>query len=360
MNPLRRFSTLFARPRPATRRRRPPTIRLGVESLDERIVLSSSSTGVHAVIDSTGGSVAYFRDKASNRLLEKTDINLTQALAPTGAVTTFSAGLDRFGRAQVFAMYNGRLEFRTDSGGTWQDTLAPRSFRDFAAVKGGRLYAVGTDDSLWKYESAYSYRVTIGGPFGSHQIIVKVPGKWSELLGPNSMNDLDAVTEANGIDVVFGRDAHFTLSEFIPGTTSHLLPIANFSVNAYSAGLDTNGYADVFAVAQTGDDSAELRVWHPNSWTTIAGVGQFTQVTATGNGQAFFADSDYGSGGIGYLFQYDPSRGVIPLASAPINAPAGQIAAAGPDDLFEVGTDGGVAEYAPHRPGGDAYGWRSF
>jgi hypothetical protein len=359
MDLLRPFSALFARNRAAARRR-PPTVRLGVESLDERIVLSSSSTGVHAVIDGTGGSVAYFRDKASNRLFEKTDQNLLQGLAPGGAVSTFSAGLDRFGRAQVFAEYYGKLEFRTDSGGAWHDTLAPRSFRDFAAVKGGRLYAVGTDDSLWKYDSAYSHRVIVIGPTGPHSVIVQVPGKWTELQGPSSMNDLDAVTEANGFDVVFGRDAHFTLSEFIPGVTSHPLSIANFSVNAYSAGLDVNGYADVFAVAPQSSGPALLEVWHPNSWIQLAGVDQFTQLAATGNGEAFFAAPGSGSGGIGYLYEFDPVHGVEPVPSAPINSSPAQIAAAGPDDLFEVGTDGAVAEFAPHRPGGNANGWRTF
>jgi hypothetical protein len=358
MDLLRRFSTLFAGHRPAARRRKPPSVRLGVESLDERIVLSSSSTGVHAVIDNTGGSVAYFRDKASDRLFEKTDQNLLQGLAPGGAVTTFSAGLDRFGRAQVFAMFNGKLEFLTDSGGTWQDTLAPRSFRDFAAVKGGRLYAVGTDDSLWKYQSAYSYRVTIGGPLGPHQIIVKVPGTWSELLGANSMNDLDAVTEANGVDVVVGRDVNFHLSEFIPGTTTHLLPLATFFVNTYSVGLDTLGYANVFAVAQTDDDTADLRVWHPGGWTTVWGVYPFSAVTATSNGEAFFTSSSPIGGW--YLWQYDPVNGPRPMAPAPTNGNLGQIAAAGPEDLFEIDTQGAVAEYAPNRPGGNAYGWRVY
>ena len=319
-------------PRPRPRRppcaadtRRPRPVRLNLESLDQRIVPSSSSSNIHAVTDGTGASVAFFKD-VTGTLREKNDLGLLQPLGSTpNEVSVFSAGLDQFSNADVFAVRDGKLEYLTNAGGGWQDTMAPVAERSFAAVKGGRMYLVGTDDSLWEYTAPFT---TTGFLYLPGHAPVPVTthwaGKWQELLGPNSMDDVDAVTTTHGFDVLFGRDANFNLSEFIPGTTSHLITLTTASTSDYSAGLDVGGFAEVFAVFPnlSNGRQADLKEYDAGTWTEIYNrADEFTLVSATSGGQAYFTvyQKDLGSDDYFELVMgYDPKTSSFPNILAPM------------------------------------------
>jgi hypothetical protein len=360
--------------RPARDARRSRPVRLGLESLDQRIVPSSSSSNIHAVTDGTGASVAFYRD-ITNRLYEKTDSGLLQGLTQPGEVSVFSAGLNRYGNADVFAVKDGRLQYYTDGGGGWQDTMAPVAEYSFAAVKGGRMYMVGTDHSLWEYNAPYTtttYLVIPGhAPVPS---TVHWAGSWQEILGPNSMNDVDAVTDNTNHDTLFGRDVNFRLSEFILGTTSHLITLTTAQTNDYSAGLDVGGYADVFAVFPnlSNGRQADLKEYDAGAWIEVYNTAdEFTFVSATSGGKAYFTryvnvEGQYYEGVMGYYQNVagQPGNTVYAMSPVPTSTGAGvegnQIAAAGPNDLFEICTDDTIAEYNPNQPGGLYGGWHIY
>jgi hypothetical protein len=126
-----------------------------VEGLEDRLALSTSSAAIHAVLDNTGHSVAYYIERASGNLNEKTDLGSIQSLGNVPAGTQFSAGLDSNGFAEVYrqASPGGNIQVFSDAGGIWMSTNAPIQSKSFAAVKGGWMYAIGTDGSLWQCQA---------------------------------------------------------------------------------------------------------------------------------------------------------------------------------------------------------------
>ena len=79
---------------------RPRTARLAVESLEDRMVMSASTLGIHAVLDNFGSAVFYGN---SNGFFEKDSSGNTITLETNVAwLKPFSAGVDMYGKADVF------------------------------------------------------------------------------------------------------------------------------------------------------------------------------------------------------------------------------------------------------------------
>src|SRR3989442_129462 len=107
---------------------------------------------LHAVMDSSGVATAFYTDRSTHVFLKKASDG-TLSLAIPAQVTDFSAGLDPKGHADVFAHRDGVMQEFTDAG--WDTLNEPRPMQHFAAVSGGRLYAVADDNSLWEFAQAH-------------------------------------------------------------------------------------------------------------------------------------------------------------------------------------------------------------
>jgi hypothetical protein len=355
------LSSLFkAKP---TAARRPRSVMLGIEDLEQRMVPSASSFNMHSVVETTGRTVVVFhpQDNRNAALFENTGPGAFQELAPAGVVTDFSVGLDPTGHAAVYAHKNGVMQEFTQSTG-WIRLNEPVPMAHFAAAKNGDVYAVASDNSLWQFTPRVFHPTTIIS--GGHIIHGGYfTGGWSERLGANTFIAVDAVTQtSNGLDIVVGMNANRQLSWFVPA--NGYLDSFSGSVNAYSVGLDTSGYFDVFVVI--GNSTGELQEYDPSQggWhapiSASYGISPLATISATSGGQCFvLATFDNGSiSGIGpaeweYSANIPTSGGfveIIPLTSSIMD-----ISAAGADNLIAMDSGGGLEQFSGTGYGHDAF-----
>jgi hypothetical protein len=341
-----------------TAQRAPRRASLQVECLEDRLALSTSSPAVHAVLDNTGQSVAYYIEKVSGNLNEKTDQGSIQSLGHVPTGTSFSAGLDRNGAAAVYASNgpNGSLEVFSDSDGRWLSLSQPVGFKEWAAVKGGRLYAIGTDGSLWQGQAPYMERFYIIGALGQRiPVTLTFGAKWTNLPGGSGFTSLDAVTDVANIDVLFGnRGAGNAVYEYLPGSGGSVLPIGIQSTN-FSAGLDTNGFDDLFAVESVGN-GAELVKWSPGSTSIVATNLPANSVISAANAGGCFFTTGITASGYNTIGKYDPSHGVTylpPWAYSDVT----QISAVSENDVFSLTASGSVQEFGNLTRGGGWFTW---
>ncbi len=262
---------------------RPQSKRLGLEALEDRMVMSASSLNLHAVGLANGTSAAFLTNPVNHGLYELTSAGTVTALNAPGQVSTFSAGVDNSGHEDVFANISGSL-YNYDAKG-WHALNQPEAMTSFAAVQGGRAYAVGADGTLYGCLATPvvpSY-ITING-----RKVIDSPllPQWTKLSGPNTVLGVDAVTEANGTDVVYARCKDGSVQEFITSTNTWVKLAAPNTVNGFSAGLDASGYADVFMVT-TGGTLECYHIAGGGSFTNIANVGSLATVAATTDGYAY-------------------------------------------------------------------------
>jgi hypothetical protein len=316
---MKSFFSLFGSKRSKSRstsRRRPQTARPAVESLEDRMVPAASVNVLQAVAVN-GGSAVFFQNPNGN-FSQKT-VNGNTITLDRG-VTAFSAGVDRFGNADVFTRFqnNGMLEFNSQGV---QDIKPPVAMSEFAAVHGDRLYAVATNGSLWQFN-----------PFGG----------WVNILSAGQARYVDAVTQSSGADAFFVVRSNGQLQESVNGGIFHGLPGSDFTpganffnVNTISAGLDMNGNADVFALS-TGATFGELWRWTNNSqgWTELGAQNQFISISATNNGQVFCLT--FG----GALDQFDAQNNLHNLGTSAVS----EIAAASSNDVYFTRFDGSLWE----------------
>lgn len=338
-----------------TAARRPRSVKLGIEDLEERAVPSASSFNMHAVVEATGGTVAVFhqQDNINAALFENSGPGAFQQIAPAGAVTDFSVGLDPTGHAAVYAHMNGVMQEFTQSTG-WTRLNEPVPMAHFAAAQNGDLYAVASDNSLWQFTPPVFHSTTIIS--GGHIIHGGYfTGGWSERLGPNTFIAVDAVTQtSNGLDIVVGMNANRQLSWFVPATG--YLDSFSGSVNSYSVGLDTSGYFNVFVVI--GDPSgtnAQLQKYDPSQsgWQTIisdfAGLSPLATISAGSGGGCFVFSVFNGNGTVSgpYLWEYTPNGApaYLSLAGDPFGSPM-DISAAGTQNLVVMDTSGNLAQFS--------------
>jgi hypothetical protein len=344
------FRSLFnAKP---TTTRRPRSMKLGIEDLEGRMVPSASSFNMHSVVEATGGTVAVFhsQDHVNAALFENTGPGAFQQIAPAGAATDFSVGLDPTGHAAVFAHLNGVMQEFTQSTG-WVPLNEPVPIAHFAAVQNGDLYAVAKDNSLWQFTPlVFHPTIIISGGHILHGGYYT--GGWSERLGANSFIAVDAVT-SHGQDIVVGMNANRQLSWFLPGTG--YLDSFSGSVNTYSVGLDANGYFDVFVVIGNPSGSVgQLQEYDPSQggWQSIintyGSITPLATISATSGGQCFVSSiyPPFGNGPV--LWEYSPniSGRFVQVVGEPLTPGSSvmDISAAGADNLILMDTSGVLSQ----------------
>jgi hypothetical protein len=322
------------------------------------MVPSASSFNMHSVVEpATGRTVVVFHvdDNVSNALFENTGPGDFQQIAPAGAATDFSVGLDPTGHAAVFAHLYGVMQEYTQSTG-WVQLNEPVAMAHFAAVQNGDLYAVAKDNSLWQYTPPVFHPTII---INGGQIIHGgyFTGGWSERLGANTFIAVDAVT-SHGQDIVVGMNANRQLSWFLPATG--YLDSFSGSVNTYSVGLDTSGYFDVFVVfGNPNGSTGQFQEYDPSQggWQSIinthgAIINPLATISATSGGECFVT-----SNSANLLFEYSPniSGGFVEVVGGPSVI---DISAAGADNLIVMDTFGHLSQLSGSGYPNDT--WRSL
>jgi hypothetical protein len=259
MNRLSKLLGLSSRKRPSASPRQ-RSFRPSFDNLEERQVLSTSSPAIHAVTDNFGHSEVFFINKQNHAFYEK-DASGIHFLSGANTVQFFSAGVDPSGHADVF-VNDGLNHIYEYNGGAWHRLFEPERMTQFAAVKGGRLYAVGADKALWEY----------GPSFG-----------WFRLDGPGAVQSIDAVTDKFGRDAVFAIRGDNTFRERFNGSWQFLS--GAFTIQrGFSAGTDLAGNADVFGL----DGTNQLFRHTTTGWTALGARNTVKTISATDAGQVDF------------------------------------------------------------------------
>src|SRR5262249_53469316 len=145
----------------------------------------------------------------------------------------------------------------------------PEAITQFAAVQGGRVFAVGVDEALWLY------RPPVGHNFGG----------WQRLDGPGAVKSIDAVTDTLGRDAVFAIRGDNTFQERFNNQWLFLSG-ANTIQRGFSAGTDLNGNADVFGL----DGINQFWRHTTSGWTPLGARNTVKTISATNLGQVVFID----------------------------------------------------------------------
>jgi hypothetical protein len=276
-----------------------------LETHEDRLVLSVSSPAIHAVTDNFGQSAVFFINQQDHAFYEHDASHGTRQLSGPNSVQSFSAGVDAQGHADVFVKDGtGAFWQHTDAGG-WQKLLGPGTVVSFAAVKGDRLYAQFSDNSLHEFDGTRLFfnGIKLAGARPGIRTPIPLPwfSHWTTVPGSGAITALDAVTDTSGQDAVFVKNADKTFGEFYHGSYQQLAGAIHFGfftlprVTSFSAGTDRNGNADVYASMLFGGLSKNVG----GTWTAVAPAGTFTQFSATDHEQVWFL----GTGGS--LKKYD-------------------------------------------------------
>jgi hypothetical protein len=204
-------------------------VKPSLEALEERAVLSTASFSLHAVTDAFGNSAVFYLNPQDQGFYEHDAYHGTRELAGPGSVQAFSAGVDNYGVANVFAKASDTSFWEYNNNIGWHEILGPNIVGSFAAVKGDRVYLQDGVNALWLY--------TGSGPDAG----------FYELAAPNSVLSIDAVTDGYGNDAVFAIGTDHSFGEYY-GTG--YLPLAPaYTIQAgFSAGVGINGNADVYGL----------------------------------------------------------------------------------------------------------------
>src|SRR5262249_47279518 len=135
--------------------------RLGLEALEERKVLSTASANIHAVTDAYGHSAVFYIDPNNHAFYEVDAYHGKRLLSGAYTVQSFSAGLDATGHADAFVKAGDNSFWEFNSRG-WHQVLGRNYVKDFAAVKGDRVYFENWDDSLWQFQDLHGFHQQSG------------------------------------------------------------------------------------------------------------------------------------------------------------------------------------------------------
>jgi hypothetical protein len=348
------------------------TFRPQLEALETREVLSTSSAALHAVssphptdVNQRFGGEADFYIDLNTHLLKVNSVVLNGKANTPSAVQSLSAGHGSDGNADVFVKAgDGSFWEAAGPALTWSKLLGPGQVKSFAAVDGGRVYAIFGDNTLHEYIGA----------------------NWFQVPNSGQVKALDAVTDKSGYDAVFVLNADNSFGEIytvplrLPGPqvsamtpsviaypppggivsppptvyTELALPgfirhpdgtVSTFpEVHGFSAGTDLGGRADVYV--KWWDGSLRKNVGaSPNGWSTVAAAGTFSLFSATDSGAVWVIGKDNTPFGVDptALYEYDAfgnkqyDRG---------NTASLSISAASSTDVYFVDTSHGVEEFA--------------
>jgi hypothetical protein len=306
-----------------------------LEGLEKREVMSASSLALHAVTDAYGNNVAVFEGTYTNNGNQFTGlISSSNQLGGAGplsnvipigkantpqTVESFSLGLDAKGGGDLFVKATDGSFWDLDlTDFRWVKLQTPGNIQveSFAAVDGGRVYAIFQDGSLNVFTP-----ITVNSAPGPDLVLsspVTQPfGIWEHVYGAGSVTALDAVTDKRGHDAVFVENSDKSFGEFYSPTGASLsVPVGQAYVGPYnqlaaaghnylwfdgkvyittysqigtfSAGTDANGYADVFATY----DGYLDRYYYGAGWKEIALPKTFQSFSATDSGVAWIIGAD--------------------------------------------------------------------
>jgi hypothetical protein len=261
---------LSGSPTPTATRFRPR-----VESLDERVVLSTASASVHAVTEGFDHPAAFYINRQDGAFYENDYYHGTRELSGPGTVQTFSAGLDRNGYADVFVKDGaGALWEWKDWGQGWQRLLGPDAHvGSFAAVDVERVYVVmGGTDTVWRWSPEL-----VSTDSSGNQHVVD-PGGFTFVL--NFVKSIDAVSlyaPNSAYDAVFTLNDDASFGEFYLGHYAQLSGPGTVQ-SGFSAGVDAQGGPDVYVLAGDG------QFWEHNSyqgWKWLDGAAQVRAISAS-------------------------------------------------------------------------------
>jgi len=264
------FRNLFRSSGPARRRTAKPTL----EALDQRIVLSTASASIHAVNDVNNNSAVFYINKQDHAFYERDAYYGTRQLSGPYTVQSFSAGTDAYGYADVFVKDGANALWEYTYWNGWRPMLSPNHTVTFAAVKGGRVFVVDDQHDLMRYSD---------------------DGSVLQYDGPGTVQTIDAVTDNNGVDVVFAIRGDNTFGEYYGRSYAQLSGAYTLQAG-FSAGLDINGQADVYGLDGTG------AFWEHNSyigWRKLDAPGTVKAISATFNEKVEVIAAD------GTLVKYD-------------------------------------------------------
>jgi len=260
---------------------RKATFRPQIEGLEKRDALSASSASLHAVIDVQGHSNVFYLNERNHRLFEGT-VELNGAHDTPKGVQTLSAGQDAIGDADVFVTDKNGAFWQWNEG-DWTKISLPRGdkVQSFAAVDGGRVYAIFQDNTLHEFDGF----------------------NWLTVPGSGKVTALDAVTDAFHRDTIFTSNADGSFGEFFDSgnggyyqlaSATHFKRFTFPAVTSFSAGTDLNGYADVYAklnsVLSYGGGSFEVE--DAATWHYLAPSSSVNEFSATNLGQCWFIASN--------------------------------------------------------------------
>jgi hypothetical protein len=290
-----------------------------IESLERREVLTVSSPLPHAVTspatDPTIERVFYINK--SDHGLDVANADEQEHLVPIATlnaggqgpqnVQALSAGHGANGDNDVFAEGgDGSLWELTLGVKGWKELLGPNQVKSFAAVDGGRAFAIFSDGTLHLYTNGTG---------------------WSQVPTSGMVTALDAITDKFGHDTVYVLNGDDSFGEFtylplqsLPGPMAaratpaiiiagggaasplqphytQLLPAGHFTVfgwgtttfsevTRFSAGTNASGNADVYATWWYGGLAQNLSNT-PTDWVTFAAAGTFTDYSAIDQGQVW-------------------------------------------------------------------------
>jgi hypothetical protein len=253
---------------------RPRTAKPMLEALDQRLVLSTASSSLHAVMDGHGNTSIFYINRQNGAFYEHDAYYGTRQLSGPDTVQAFSAGIDTYGYADAFVKAGDKSFWEYTNSAGWHEILGPNYVGSFAAVKGDRVYFQNWDKSLWRYTDGWGF---------------------AQLAGPGAVQSIDAVTDNAGADAVFAIRGDNTFGEYYGGSYYQLS--GAYTIKAgFSAGVDMHGYADVYGLA--GDGS----FWEHNSylgWRQLDAPGTVKVISATFNEKVDVIDAN------GWLVKYD-------------------------------------------------------
>jgi len=246
-----------------------------IEGLEKRDALSASSAALHAVTDAQGHSHVFYLNAQNHRLFEG-NVELNGAHNTPKGVQILSAGQDAIGDADVYVTDSKGAFWRWNEG-DWTKISLPHGDKveSFAAVDGGRVYAIFQDSTLHEFDGS----------------------SWSTVPGSGKVNALDAVTDNFHRDTIFTNNADGTFGEFFDSGFDGYYQLASAihvgrytlpGVDSFSAGTDLNGYADVYAELAFGN----FEVNDAASWRYVAPSYTINEFSATNNGQVWFTASN--------------------------------------------------------------------
>ena len=288
-------------------------VKPALEALEERAVLSTASLTLHAVTDAFNNSAVFYLNPQDQGFYEHDAYHGTRELAGPGLVQAFSAGVDNYGVADVFAKASVTSFWEYNNNIGWHKILGPNVVGSFAAVKGDRVYFQTWDNALWLYGSNVGFY---------------------EMAAPNSVLSIDAVTDGHGNDAVFALGTDHSFGEYHATGYFSLAPAYTIQPG-FSAGFGINGNADVFGLDSAGE-FCEFDNFNSFVWRVWPGTKNFTEISATSYGIVYALGSD------GHLIMFDENgrgNGTYFGDITPPGSSFGDISAAGPYDLYTITPD---------------------